>query len=79
MELIKTTRGGDKLILNDNTFIAKKRKNGSVRWACTKAKSTNCKGGVTTDDPSGNPRSITAHNHAASGDVDIEVTKFRQR
>ena len=77
MEVIRTPQGGNKLIHGDYTYIVKKRSATSIRWACTKAKSHGCKGGLTTDNPSGNPRSIKEHNHLSSG-MDVELSKFRQ-
>ena len=81
MEIIATPQGGSKLIYNDHLYIVKKKANGWIRWNCTKAKSDNCKGALTTDDPVNpavNPRSIKAHNYRClpSG-VQVEVARFR--
>ena len=77
MEVIRTSRGGRKLVLNGQTYIVKKDNPGvQIRWVCTKSKE-GCKGAVTTNDPpTGNARNATPHNHNAS-DVDVEVAKFR--
>ena len=76
MEIIKTCKGGDKLVLDGETYTVKKKTPGvKIRWSCSKAKS-GCKGAVTTDDPSGNARNRTVHNHGASG-VQVEIAKFR--
>jgi hypothetical protein len=77
MEVIKTCRGGAKLVLDDETYTVKKKRAGvQIRWVCSKAAKTGCKGAVTTDDPSGNARNRSAHNHGSSG-VDVELAKFR--
>ena len=76
MEIIKTTRGGDMLIYDDETFTIKKKNPGkNIRWICSKA-AKGCKGFVTTDDPIGNPRNHTPHNHTSSP-VDVEIAMFR--
>ena len=76
MEIIKTCKGGEKLVLNGETYTVKKKTPGvQIRWSCSKAK-RGCKGAVTTNDPSGNARNRTMHNHGPSG-VDVELAKFR--
>ena len=77
MEIIKTCRGGAKLVLDGETYTVKKKRPGvQIRWVCSKAGKTGCKGAVTTDDPSRNARNRCAHNHGSS-DVDVELAKFR--
>ena len=76
MDIIRTSRGGDKLILNDYMYISKVTKDGKRWWVCTKSKSLNCKGAVTTDDPSGNPRVFKPHNHLSNA-AEVEVARFR--
>ena len=67
MEVIKTCKGGAKLVLDGETYIVKKKSPGvKIRWVCSKAGS-GCKDAVTTDDPSGNARNRTVHNHGVSG------------
>ena len=76
MEIIKTRKGGDKLVLNEEMYIVKKKKAGvQIRWVCSKSKH-GCKGAVTTDDPMGNARNHSPHNHGRSG-IDTELAKFR--
>ena len=58
-------------------YNAKIRKNGKIRWACTKAYGLGCKGVITTDDPMGNPRGLVVHNHGPCAET-VETTKFRQ-
>ena len=75
MEIIKTRKGGDKLVLNEEMYIVKKKKAGvQIRWVCSKSKH-GCKGAVTTDDPMGNARNHSPHNHGRSG-IDTELAKF---
>ena len=65
------------LIYNDETYTVRKKTPGRcIRWGCAKAKSKGCKGGVTTDDPMGNARNLTEHNHISSH-VDVEIAMFR--
>ena len=69
MEIIKTCKGGEKLVLNGETYTVKKKTPGvQIRWSCSKAK-RGCKGAVTTNDPSGNARNRTMHNHGPCGVV----------
>ena len=64
------------LILNGETYTVKKKTAGvKILWSCSKVKS-GCKGAVMTNDPCGNARSLTVHNHG-SRVVDTEVAKFR--
>ena len=66
------------LILNGETYTVKKKTAGvKIRWSCSKVKS-GCKGAVITDDPSGNARNRTAHNHESRA-VKTEVTKFQTK
>ena len=66
------------LILNGETYTVKKKTAGvKILWSCSKMKSC-CKGAVITDDPSGNARNRTAHNHESRA-VKTEVTKFQTK
>lgn len=77
MEIIKTCRGGAKLVLDGETYTIKRKRPGvQICWVCSKATKYGCKGAVTTDDPSGNARSRHVHNHGRS-DLDVELAKFR--
>lgn len=49
LELIKTSRGGDKLCLDGHMYTVKVKQKASIRWACYKARSLSCKGAVSTD------------------------------
>ena len=65
------------LILNRESCTVRKKTNGvHIRWGCTKVKKLGCKGAVTTDDPSGNARNLTAHNHGTNA-TDVELKRFR--
>ena len=69
MEIIKTCRGGAKLVLDGETYTIKRKRPGvQIRWATKYG----CKGAVTTDDPSGNARNGHVHNHGRS-DLDVEI------
>ena len=47
--------------------MKKKTKNGSICWACSKSRSEQCQGAITTDKvPITNPRNYHSHNHNAS-------------
>ena len=77
MEIVKSSRGGDMLLYQGHSYVKKKVKNGSIRWACTKSRSQACPGAITTDDVQiANPRGQKAHNHTAS-DSKVEAVKCR--
>lgn len=64
------------LVLNGETYTVKKKTPGvKIRWCCSQVKN-GCKGAVTTDDPSGNARNQTLHNHGTR-EVATELAKFR--
>ena len=67
MDIIKSSCGGDMSIYQGYFYVKKKTKNGSIRLACSKSRSEQCQGVVTTDEvPIANPRNLRAHNHNAS-------------
>lgn len=68
MEYGKTSRGGDMVLYGGYSYTKKKEDNGYIRWQCTLQRSSQCRGGMTTDNvyPYANPRSFAVHNHAAS-------------
>ena len=77
MDIIKSSRGGDMLIYQGYSYVKKKTKNGSIRWACSKSRSEQCQGAITTDEvPIANPRNYRAHNHNTSN-ARVEAMKCR--
>ena len=76
MEIIKSTRGKDKLCYNGHMYVQKITKKNWIRWVCHKQRSNGCKGALTSSVTFEHPRSFVEHNHAADA-VGIEVTKLR--
>ena len=80
MELIPTTKGGNKLAYQGHLYNSKITKNGKIRWACTNAFLKGCKGGLTTDVPMGNPKNIKPHISTCTPPAaSVDVAKFRQQ
>ncbi|XP_076068368.1 uncharacterized protein LOC143040817 [Oratosquilla oratoria] len=76
MEIIKTTRGGDKLCLDGFMYVKKRTYSNWIRWNCARSRTTGCKGALTTSDSFEDPRSFLSHNHPADR-TGVEVTKLR--
>ena len=76
MDITKSSRGGDMLIYQGYSYVKKKTKNGSIRWACSKSR-FECQGVITTEEvPIANPHNFRAHNHNASNGR-VEAMKCR--
>ena len=85
MEIIKTSRGKDKVCLDGQMYTQKLCKNEWVRWECVKRRGEGCKGAFTTDScvlQYANPRSFVAHNHnpdVAAIEVSTLKAKLKER
>jgi hypothetical protein len=76
---IKTSRGGEKMILNN--FIYRKNKNGAngqIYWICVNKKTPGIKcPGYATTDAEKNATMTQEHNHAPSP-TQVEIANLRQ-
>ena len=76
MELYPTATGPDRrLIYNQKVYTRKRTTPTWIRWECSKRRTQNCKGGLTTDNR--NPRRFKAHDCEVNN-VMVEITKVRQ-
>ena len=73
MEVITSTKGGQKLVLNGHMYTKQIMIKTSIRWRCIE-QTAFCKGILATELNSNNGRVIVDHNHAAD-DAAVAATK----
>jgi len=77
MEVIKNNHGGDKLCLDGYSYTKKKVNKASIRWECSKRRTLNCKGCLTTDTAVTRVTDTSPHCHE-NDQVAIDAMKARE-
>ena len=81
MELIQTSRGGQKLIRNNFMYIknAVYKDGDTTRWVCSGKKKYGCNGSLTTDKLATRAWNIKAHSGHNADNVKVEIEKVRRQ
>ena len=74
LDIIKTSRGGDKLCFDGHMYTRKPVKNDWVIWQCYKLRSLSCNEAVTAEKDMTAIRSCRLHNHSAD-ETAVNVAK----
>lgn len=77
MELIKSKRGGDKLLYEGYAYTRKRTTKSSIRWECSKRHTEGCKGIIITNLDISEITSSSEHSHP-SDPLAIKAMKVRQ-
>ncbi len=65
VEIIKSQRGSDKIVVHGYLLVKDKNRNDTFYWNCEQKQSLNCKGRATTDSVEGHfLKGFTQHCHA---------------
>ena len=76
MEVLKTSRGGDKICYEGYMYTKRDTKKTRIRWECTQRKSRPCKGAITTSLTLDDVRVTVAHSHD-NDNSSVEAEKLR--
>lgn len=76
IEIIKTDRGGLKIVFNDYMYTKQKNlANNKIRWECVEKKKKKCKGSITTDQSILNVLKNIEHENHLPSSAQVEATK----
>ena len=75
-ELIRSTKGNNKLSFNGYFYTKQYQKAGKIRWVCDQKRSRRCNGAVLTDIDFGNVNVTGQHNHVQDQGR-IEIARVR--
>ena len=77
MEIIRSNKGGDKLIFQGYIYTMQVTKPTNIRWRCVQ-RTTGCKGTLTTNNDNTDPQPVNRHNHDPNP-VKVEAVKCRAK
>lgn len=80
IQIIKSHKGKDRLCIDGYFYTKKSSCTTKIFWACSSARSRNCKGTVTTTLIGTQPRNFKEHNHVADPvKIEVEKTKMKMK
>ena len=78
MEVLKTNRGGLKVVLDGHMYTKHATRKTKLWWKCVKRSSMSCRGSIVTDLQRDNPEIREPHNHPAD-EAQVSLAKVRQK